>query len=349
MHRERLTAQLLSGPRPDHVEPAVAHLLAVQAQDPRGLRLAVRSRTTGTSVADVDAALTDRRSLVVSWLNRGTLHLVAAEDYWWLHPLTTPQLATGNATRLRQEGVSPKQADRGVAVIYEQASAHGPRTRGELRDALDAEGVPTAGQALVHLLVAASLRGDLIRGPVRGKEQCFVSAAQWLGEPAKPVDRLDALARLARRYLVGHGPASERDLARWAGITIGDARRGLAEVTDEVEVRPDGLVDLADRQDPAPLPLPRLLGPFDPVLCGWSSRDFIVDGHTGLVTNNGLFRPFALVGGRAVATWGLDGGRITIRLLEAIKAPDLRKLQVDASDVWRFLGLAKKEVVVVEG
>jgi hypothetical protein len=43
------------------------------------------------SASDVDAALADR-SLVVSWLNRGTLHLVRAEDYWWPHPLTTPQL-----------------------------------------------------------------------------------------------------------------------------------------------------------------------------------------------------------------------------------------------------------------
>jgi hypothetical protein len=348
MLRERLTAQLLSGPQPDRVQAAVGRLLAVQAQDPRGLRLALRSRTTGTSVADVDAALTERRSLVVGWLNRGTLHLVTAEDYWWLHPLTTPQLATGNATRLRQEGVAPKQADRGVAVIYEQTSARGPLTRNELRDALDAEGVPTSGQALVHLLVAASLRGDLVRGPVRGKEQCFVSAAQWLGDPSKPLDRRDALARLARRYLIGHGPASDRDLAKWAGIRLGDARSGLADITDEVVIRPDGLVDLADRPDPAPLPQPRLLGPFDPVLCGWSSRDFIVNGHTGLVTNNGLFRPFALVGGRAVATWGLDAGRITIRLLEAVKASDVRKLHVDALDVWRFLGLPDNEVVVVE-
>ena len=51
------------------------------------------------AAADVDAALDDR-TLVVSWLNRGTLHLVAAEDYWWLHPLTLPQLATTNVRRL---------------------------------------------------------------------------------------------------------------------------------------------------------------------------------------------------------------------------------------------------------
>ncbi len=344
-HAERLTAQLLSGERPATAEAAVSHLLAVQAQDLRGFRLAIRPRTTGTSVADVEAALTDRRSLIVSWLNRGTLHLVAAADYWWLHPLTTPQLATGNATRLKQEGVSPTLVDRGVEVIARAVVANGPRTRSELRSALDADGVPTAGQALVHLLVAASLRGDLIRGPLRGKEQCFVSAADWLGDPPPPMEREEALGLLARRYLVGHGPAADRDLAKWAGITMRDARRGIA-VASGALVERDGLYDIGDRPMAAPTPAPTLLGPFDPVLCGWESRDPIVGQHVGLVTNNGLFRSFALVDGRAVATWGLDSGVVTIRLLEKIKAADLRALRADAADVLRYLGLPETGVVV---
>ena len=66
-------------------------LLAVQAQDARGVRLAVRSRSVGLHATDVDDALNDGR-LLITWVNRGTLHLVGADDYWRLHPLTTPQL-----------------------------------------------------------------------------------------------------------------------------------------------------------------------------------------------------------------------------------------------------------------
>jgi hypothetical protein len=330
---QRLTAQLLSGPKPESVEAAVSHLLAVQGQDPRGFRLAMRARTTGTTAADVDAALSDRRTLVVTWLNRGTLHLVTAADYWWLHPLTTPQLVTGNATRLAQEGVSPKQVDRGVAVIHREVADRGPRTRAELRAALDDAKVPTPGEALVHLLFAASLRGDLVRGPIRDKQPCFVSAADWLGPAPKALERTEALQRLADRYLAGHGPASDRDLAKWAGITLGDARIGLASAP-EIPF------------SAAPVPRPMLLGPYDPVLCGWASRDFVVGEHAGVVTNNGLFRSFALVGGRAVATWGFDRGRITIRLLEPVTKAQLRELQEDATDVLRFLGLPQSEAVV---
>ena len=124
----RACAQLLSGPRARDPETVVRRLLAVQAQDARGARLAVRSRSVGTSAADVDDAL-NSRSMLIAWLNRGTLHLVAADDYWWLHPLTTPQLETGNRRRLRQEGVSAKQADRGVEIV----------TDAVLYDALDAQ------------------------------------------------------------------------------------------------------------------------------------------------------------------------------------------------------------------
>src|SRR3954447_20046217 len=78
--RHRLTAQLLGG-EPARDPVAVAErLLAVQAQDPRGARLAIRSRTAGLSAADVDRAFTDDRSIVITWLNRGTLHLVRSED-----------------------------------------------------------------------------------------------------------------------------------------------------------------------------------------------------------------------------------------------------------------------------
>jgi hypothetical protein len=341
----RLAAQLLGGPPATTAEHVVRRLLAVQGQDPRGARLTVRSRSVGLTAADVDEGLTSRRTLLITWLNRGTLHLVTPEDYWWLHPLTTPQLVTGNARRLAQEGVSPEQAERGVEVVV-AAVSEGPRTRAELRAALDAAGVPTAGQALVHVLLKASLGGHVVRGPMREGHHAFVAVRDWLGDPPESPDREEMLARLARRYLAGHGPADARDLVRWAGVTLGDARRGLAAIGDEVVPCGDGLVDLADREVVSDRPPPRLLGPFDPVLLGWASRAAIVGEHHHVVTVNGLFRSVALVGGRVVATWGLADGVLTIRPLDPIGPTALRALRADARDVLRFLGLPDRPAVV---
>src|ERR1700733_13287721 len=290
---ERLTAQGLSGTPLKRPVDVVERLLAVQGQDPRGARLAVRARTKGLAAADVDRALTEDRSLLITWLNRGTLHLVRSEDYPWLHALTTPPLQTSSATRLSQEGVTPKAAERGVETIERALGGEGPLTRAQLRERLDSAGVRTEGQALVHLLFLTTLRGLVVRGPMVGREQAFVLVRDWL-DPARPVDRDAALAELARRYLVGHGPADDRDLARWAGLPLRDARAGLGAIASERVGRGDGLVDLARRPRAEPIPPPRLLGAFDPLLLGWVSREDVVGPHRMLVTTNGIFRPFAL-------------------------------------------------------
>jgi hypothetical protein len=330
-------AQLLSGDPAGSAGEVARRLLAIQAQDPRGARLAVRARSAGLSAADVDSALM-RRSMVVSWLNRGTLHLVRVEDYWWLHPLTTPQLHTGNSRRLAQEGVPPQDAERAVAAVRAALAADGPLTRAQLRERVAATGVRTEGQALVHILVLASIRGLIVRGPVAGKDQAFALVQDWLGAPPAAMGRDAALGELARRYLAGHAPAADRDLARWAGIGLRDARLGLARCG--AVQRADGLAELPTRPRSAVavLPPPRLLGAFDPLLLGWASRDPVTGPHKKIVTVNGLFRPFALAGGRAVATWTITGGRVVLAPFTVLDAPTRAALDTDAADVTRFLG-----------
>jgi hypothetical protein len=339
--RERFRAQLLSGERAPDPLGVVDRLLAVQAQDPRGFRLAVRARSHAQSAADVERALTVDRSLVVDWLCRGTLHLVRADDHAWLHALTTPQLRTSNRRRLQQEGVSPEQAELGVRTIERALREDGPLTRDQLRGRLDSAGVPTARQALVHVLGLASFEGVCLRGPVVDGEQAFVHVEDWLG-PRPPVDPEAALGELARRYLLGHGPATDRDLAAWAGITLGAARCGLARIAASTSELPGGLLRLTDADGaPDELPAPTLLGPFDPVLHGWPDRGWVLgDVEPGVVTSNGLFRPIALVRGHAVATWGLAGGRLTRQPLPGarIGARDEAALDADAARVLAYLG-----------
>jgi hypothetical protein len=311
-------------------------LLAVQGQDPRGARLAVRARTDGLSAADVDRELTEERSLLITWLNRGTLHLVRSEDYPLLQALTTPPLLTSCTRRLRQEGVSEKAAERAIETIERSLAEKGPLSGAQLKERLEAAKLRTAGQAFIHLMFLSALRGITVRGPMVGKQHAYVLVRDWLG-PQKPVDRDRALAELGRRYLAGHGPADDRDLARWAGLPLRDARAGLAAIASELVEREDGLVDLMKRQPAEPHPPPRLLGAFDPLLLGWTSREEVVGPHKLLVTINGIFRPFALVDGRAVATWGYAGGKVTIEPLGKVTKKAAAALEVDATAVERFL------------
>ncbi len=336
---ERISAQGLSGEPLREVAAVPELLLALQGQDPRGARLAVRARTAGLSAADVDRAFTEERSILITWLNRGTLHLVRSGDYPLLQALTTPPLFTSCARRLRQEGVSEVEAERALKVVSRALAEEGPLSGPELRERIARADVETAGQAFIHLMFLAAIRGLIVRGPMQGKQHAYALVEDWLGPQPSP-DRDAALAELARRYLAGHGPADERDLARWAGLPLRDARVGLEAIAPLLVQRQDGLLDLAGVERATVAPPPRLLGAYEPLLLGWTSREEIVGPHKLLVTNNGLFRPFALVAGRAVSTWRYSGGKVTIEHLGKVTKKDAAALEADARAVEAFLAPA---------
>ena len=335
--RSRLTAQLLAGPPARDPVAVAERILAVQGQDPRGFRLAIRARTEGLSAVDVDRALTEDRSLVVTWLNRGTLHLVRVEDYPMLHAVTTPPLRTASDRRLVQVGVPPGDAERGVAAIERALADEGPLSSQQLRERIAAAGVRAEGQALYHLLFRASLDGLIVRGPMVGKQHAYVLVRDWIGE-AKPVDRDEAMGEFTRRYLAGHGPANERDLARWAGIPLRDVRRGLEAIAPELDELDGNLVDLRKRTTPAELPPPKLLGTFEPVLLGWISRELIYGDDRSFATDPQLLDPLALVKGRAVAHWRLRDGQVELEPFAKLSRTHERALDEEAEAVVRFLG-----------
>ena len=356
----RTASQLLDRRSGGGLEPAVRTLLAVQAQDKNAWRLALRARVDGVTAADIDLALTDRRSLLVAWFNRGTLHLIASEDYPWLLGLTAPTQVTSNSRRLAQLGFTPDEADRGVARIEQALLNDGPLSRSQIRERLQSAGIRTEGQAMVHLLFATVIRGLAVMGPAGPGGQLFAHTREWLGvDPVTPGslggERRDtALAELARRYLLGHGPATAADLAKWSGLPLRDARAGLRSVAAELVELEGGLLDLADRKPSAlelearwlnePLP-PRLLPGFDPCMLGWREREpFVLPADDGLVVEKGggFFRAVATVDGVAASTWSIrrraGGVEIGVEPFRPLDADASAALRREAEDVARFEG-----------
>jgi hypothetical protein len=128
----------------------------------------------------VERALSEDRSLVITWVNRGTLHLVAAEDEPLLHVLRTPQLHNESERRLRVEGIDGATAERAVAGIVRGLS-DGPLTRRQIRELLDRAGVPTAGLAVAH--VGAVDVARCARGSWRDRLRAR-AAGRWSGRAA---------------------------------------------------------------------------------------------------------------------------------------------------------------------
>ena len=62
--------------------------------------------------------------------------------------------------------------------------------------------------------------------------------------------------------------------------------------------------------------------------------------HGTVLAANGIFRAFALAGGRAVATWSYGRGEVTLAPFSELDGATAAALERDAADVVRFLGAA---------
>lgn len=310
--RLRAVAQRLVGAQGANAAEAVRWLTAVQAQDLRGAVTSVALRTASRSRADVLAAL-DRGEVVRAWPMRGTLHLVCSEDLLWLLELLAPRQLKASAARRAGLGLDEAQLDRGRELAVAALSGGVALERRALFGIWESAGLATGGQRGIHLLQYLALTGTVVLGPTREAHQLVVLTSDWITRPRR-LERTAALGELAWRYFRSHGPASLRDLARWARLTVTDARAGLALVRDRLEVLDvDGVELFMDPETPARLASCRtqahgvvLLPRFDEMLLGYGDRAAVLDpafAQRIAPGGNGMFRATVLSAGRVVATW----------------------------------------------
>jgi hypothetical protein len=319
LRRLRQAVQLLHRPGRAGVAVLVRHLLGVQAQVLAAAGLGLRARTEGLTAAKVDRARLRDRSIVLTWAMRGTLHLMAAQDYGWLIPLVVEPRVGAAHRRLRELGVTGDQPVRGVEAIERMLDREGPLTRAEIAERLQKVRIHTEGQAIAHLTWLAAFEKAVCFGPDRNGDRCFVLARDWIGPP-EPMDRDLALAELAVRHLRAHAPATPEDLAFWSGVRAADAKRGWRSIEDRLaEIDgPSGTMWAlkSRRQDEAPSGVVRLLPSFDEYLLGWKDRGFIADAGRWRKINpgGGWFHPAVVADGRAVGTWATERRPGAVRL-----------------------------------
>jgi hypothetical protein len=323
--------------RPVKIRDPVDVVLAagpIQAQEPRAARLAFRARSRSLTAADVDHARTEERSLLRAWCMRKTVHLIATEDAGWLLPLFSPSIVRWSQKRLADFGLDRNGQEKALAVLHRAVEREGALTRPQLAERLEAAGFATANEFKVHLWLLATLDGALCLGPDRGGRTCLVRTEEWIGKPTtRPRD--ESLAELARRYLRGYGPADERDLARWAGLPLRDARLGFERIAGDSKPasrRPRG-------------PVVRMLGAFDNYNLGYVDRGFaLAPEHEKRVNpGGGIVRPAIVVDGQFIATWSSkrSGKRlsVTVEPFEPL-APEIEKaIATEVADLGRFEGV----------
>ena len=171
---------------------------------------------------------------------RPTWHFVCAEDLGWLLDLTGPRVQRVTGQQLRTvHGLDDAAIDRAISVVVEAIGPNGELTRSQLSEELASRWVSTRGpsadgQFLMILLAHAELAGLICSGRRVDGEHTYARRSDRV-PPGRRLDRDEALGELALRYMTGHGPATERDLAYWASLTLGQARGGLDRVRDRLE------------------------------------------------------------------------------------------------------------------
>jgi hypothetical protein len=287
---------------------------AIQAQAFDAARHQIRVRSACLTAADVNRAFEEERSVVRTWLMRGTWHLCAADDVRWLIDIFGPVINQLGAARMRNLGLDDATCARGVAVIR-KALAGGPMARREIRRQLVSAGVleEPVGQTMMHLIFHAAALGVVCSGPRIGRDDSFVLLDDWV-RPSKGPRGEAALAELARRYFAAYGPASEADFAAWSHLKIGLIRAAMTAIGSELVEFPGpirGLWTLGPAvTDPGTAgPVVRLLGHFDTFLLGYRGREhhggsdaeaWIHDGGGGWI------RPVVCVDGWILGGWRME-------------------------------------------
>ena len=231
-------------------------------------------------------------------------------------------------------------------VIVTAIAADGPRTRPQLRDRLQEAGLPVAGGALTLVTACAEAEALICSGPSVDGEHTSALVAE-LAPHARWLDRDEALAEIASRYLTGHGPATARDLAYWATLTLGDARRGIEAASEELmSFEHDGRTfwHRADCEPPArKTATAHLLQIFDEIYRGYQDSRWVLDADTLLARTRETSLGMALLDGQIAATVNrtVDGNGVHFALTpyRMLTAPEHRRLQRAAVAYGVFLGL----------
>lgn len=323
-------------------------LLGVQAENPSQSAWAVATRTESPAPGDLAAALADGRVLRTHVL-RSTWHYVCVDDLLWLQELTVPRVMP-----IYEQQLQPI-ADRvpALAEAVETALAGAALTRGEIASALADRGEPLTGQPLGLLMAWLEVRNRVTSGPPRGGDHTYALFEDRLPSPRR-LERDEALAELALRYFTAHGPATERDLAYWATLTVTDVRRGIeAGRGGLASFEHDGRTFWHAPGEPpdSVSPPAHLLQVLDEMYRGYQDSRLVIDADGLVASGREASIGMALVDGQLLAgmkrSVGPNAVTFTLRPHRELRERELASIRAAARRYGEFLGLGAR--VVMEG
>jgi hypothetical protein len=345
---------------------AARAVVALHSTEPATVYLSLAARVDGLTVADVDRALFEDRTLVKQLAMRRTLFTFPRDLLPAVWASASTRVADQQVARLAKE-LEQSGITKDGRTWIESSSASvlgllGGEERGlttmEIRAALPelsgtvsiSPGTKWGGDIPIgpRLLTLLGARGAIIRGRNDGhwrlSRHAWTITSHWLDDVPEPLDTTAGYAELVRRWLAAFGPGTVTDLKWWLGSTVTVVKQALADV-EAVEVSLDGggagwvLPDDVDAVDPVD-PWAALLPVLDATTMGWKERDFYLDPeHTPyLFDSNGNGGTTAWWNGRIVGCWVQDEAAVVrVVLREDVGADGRAALDVEAERLTNWL------------
>jgi hypothetical protein len=334
----RLQNEWLAGAKARRPADVVERLCAIQSQDFIGAKWAIGVRAKSLDDAAVEAAF-DRGEILRTHVMRPTWHFVTPADIRWLLSLTAPRVHQVSKFYYRQYGLDAKTLSRVHRVLAAELEQGRFRTRTELAQALAKRGIEASGPRLGLLTIHAELEQVICSGPVRGKQLTYAHFDERVPTRAARTPR-NLEAELARRYFDSHGPATVRDFVWWSGLTVAQAKRGIAEASPALVARDiDGLTYWASGWASAPRmpPATFLLPNYDEYLIAYKDRDLMrPQGATignGIMAGPDAFAHPLVVDARLAGFWrrSVAGARTRVEVVEKLPLSAKQRRAVNAA------------------
>jgi len=350
----------------------VGNVCGLHAQAATSPYLALWSRVEGFENKLLDKELFEDKSLVKTWVMRGTLHIVPSVELPVYNRSLRRMWFEHHGRFMRAPDWPPIERRRNL--IYPrimQALTQKPLKRKDLCDKVrfllkdDSQPYERLFSGWGGILKETAYEGLTVHAEPCERESCFARLDQWLPRiELNDVSEEEAQKRLLIRYLRGYGPATQQDFSLWSGLIASDAKRAIENASSLLEqTRVEGakgqfwilkedikVLDSIDPDEPAPT---RLLPKFDSILLGHKDRSRIIkDQHKKLVFKPkvGDIAATVLVDWQIAGTWRHTKKRhtlaVAVKPFGKMARDDLEEVEQQAKELSQCMGVEELDFSV---
>ena len=213
--------------KPDEV---VAHFGVIQAQDYLMALWAVGLRIKSPNRSAIEN-LINSGEIIRTHILRPTWHLVHQKDIRWMLELSAPNVKKATQYVDKKEGLTDELFLKAWKIIEQKFREIDNLTKEDIMVYLSEQQITVGNLLATQIIIRAELEMLLCNGEKKGTYALFEKRVPMTGK----ISKVEAITKLTQLFFKSRGPATLKDFAWWSGLSLGDAKIGIAELDKRLE------------------------------------------------------------------------------------------------------------------